>query len=200
MKKLRCFLLVCLLPVLCGVGAPPTLRPVESKPVNVGGLEFSVVTEAAWDGNLARGLNAPLVLQLKIRNTTDAAVLFPTFDSFSPVLTDTVGEELRMGGGRDETMITPNILILPGKDFTYPIDALIRIKSEKAGQRREIEMRDGTGTIDTCGVEPGTCRIGFRLQPTHYDFAKAGKLEAKLWEGSGTTEFVEVSIPPILKR
>ena len=91
MKRIHRFCLACLLPVLCGGFAPPTLRPVESKPVNVGGLDFSVVTETGWNANFARGINTPLVLQLKIRNTTDSALLFPTFDSFFPVLTDSAG-------------------------------------------------------------------------------------------------------------
>ena len=200
MNIIRGFFLACLLPVVCSSFAPPTVQPVESKAVNVEGFEFSVVTEANWNPNFVRGSDVPLVLQLKIRNTTDTAMLFPTFDSFHPILTDSTGKELRMTGGRDHTIITPNILILPGKDFSYQIDARLRIKWEKDGKRLEIEIKDGTGSEYTVGVEPGACRIGFQLSPTHYDFAKEGKLEAKLWGASGKTEFLEVSIQPIQKR
>lgn len=200
MKTICGFFLTGLAAMLCCGFAPPSLRPVESKPVIIEGLEFSVVTEADWNPNFSRGSDVPLVLQLKIRNTKDAAMLFPTFDSFSPVLTDSTGKELRMGGGRDGTMITPNILILPGKDFSYQIEARIRIKWEKTGKRLEIVIKDGTGTEYAGGVEAGVCRIGFQLSPTHFEFAKEGKLEAKLWGASGKTEFVEITIHPIQKR
>lgn len=196
MKTIRSFFLTSLAAMFCCGFAPPALRPVESKAVTIEGLEFSVVTAADWNANLG----PPGVLQLKIRNTTDAPMLFPTFDSFHPVLTDSTGKELRIVGGRDETRITPNILILPGKDFSYQIDTRIEIKWEKTGKRLEIEMKDGTGSFYTCGVDPGACRIAFLLGPTHYDFAKEGKLEARLWGASGKTEFVEITIHPILKR
>jgi hypothetical protein len=196
MKTIRRLFLAGLLPILCGGFAPPALRPVESKPVNVGGLEFSVVTEADWNPVFSRSSGVPLVLQLKIRNTTEAALLFPTLDSFHPVLTDATGKELRMGGGRDGTIITPNLLILPGKDFCWQIEARIRIEQTKAGDRLKIEMEDGTGSFYDASVVAGVCRIGFKLSPAHYDFAKEGKLEAKLWAAEGKTEVAEVTIHP----
>ena len=60
------------------------LAPVESAPKVINGLEFSAVTQSEWQ-NPAYLIHDPyqsIVIQLRVTNRGDKAVLFPTFESF----------------------------------------------------------------------------------------------------------------------
>jgi len=105
-------------------------------------------------------------------------MLFPTFDSFHPVLTTAAHTPVRFGGGRDKTRITPNILLLPGKGFTLSLDARIEYQGE--GKDAVFQYRDGTGRILTAALGSGAYSITFDLCPTTENFKRAGKLPAPL--------------------
>ena len=195
MKKIRGFFLASLLPVFCSSFAPPALRPVESKPVNVGGLDFSAITQAEWNMlEIPYPEKASAILQLRIANKSNAPVWFPTFDSMRPVLTDSKGVKTSLGGGRDGTKVTPNILIPPGKDYCYSLSAMIG--KSRDGKSAELVIRDDTGMWFTATIMPGENQIGFHLQPAHLDPAGEGKLDAPLWAAEGETESVRFQIVP----
>ena len=70
------------------------------------------------------------MLQLSITNRGDKLVLFPTFDSFHPVLTTAAHAPMRLSSRRDKSRITPNVLLLPGKGFTLSLDAKIEYQGD----------------------------------------------------------------------
>jgi hypothetical protein len=180
------FLLSALLPGLLSAELPPTiLTPAESAPILVDGLEFVVVTHAAWElqGN---------VLQLRITNRGDKPMLFPTFDSFYPLLTTADHTTVRLGGGRNKTRITPNILLLPGKGFTLSLDA--KLEYQGPGKDGAFQYRDGTGTILTATLSSGIYSIAFDLCPTHGKSKHDENLTTHMWSGRGTTESVNFTV------
>ena len=163
------------------------IAPVESPSNVIDGLEFSVVTQSVWGRyrRLAQG-SEPIVLQLRITNQTKSAVLFPTFDSFMVGLESSDGTSIRLGGGRDATAITPNILLQPGSSFSMPVDATVAYDAD--GKDVRLVVRDGTGSVTTATLLTGEYSIFFNVFPTHYDFGKDGKLTAPLWAGKGATK------------
>lgn len=185
--------------VLCVGFAPPSLRPVESDPKSIGSLTFSAITQAEWmllempypEGNKA-------ILQMRIANKSDAPVWFPTFDSMNPVLTDAKGNKTSLGGGRDGTTVTPNIFILPGKDYCYSLSAITR--KSRDGKSAELVIRDDTGMWFTAPIVLGEYHIGFHLQPAHLDSAGKSKLDAPLWAAEGDTGSVRFQIVSVKAR
>ena len=166
------------------------IAPVESPSNVIDGLEFSVVTQSVWGHyrRLAQG-SEPIVLQLRITNQTKSAVLFPTFDSFMVGLESSDGTSVKLGGGRDATAITPNILLQPGSSFSMPVDATIAYDAYDAyGKDVRLVVRDGTGSVTTATFLTGEYSIFFNVFPAHYDFEKDGELTAPLWAGKGATK------------
>ena len=193
MKTIRGFFLVCLLPVFCSAFAPPALRPVESKPVSLGGLEFSAITQDEWKMlEIPYPEKASAILQLRIANKTNAPVWFPTFDTIRPVLTDSKGTKMVFGGGRDGTRVTPNILIPPGKDYCYSLSAMVG--KSRDGKGAELVIRDDTGMWFTAPIISGEYQIGYHLQPPHLDPKGEIKMDAPLWVADGDTESVRFQI------
>jgi hypothetical protein len=190
-------LLFVLIPGLLRAESPSRiLTPVESPPQVIDGLEFTVVTQAEWP--LPGPLFGSIVLQLHVTNRRDNPILFPSFDSFHPVLTTSSGETVRFGGGRDATRITPNVFLHPGKSFALSLEA--KIDHKRDGNEIGFVLRDGTGTVYEASLTAGNYLISFSLSPTHYDFERAGKLPAPLWTGKGATESVGFRLNPPRER
>lgn len=166
----------------------PVLEPVESVPVEVGGLEFSVVTEKLWELP-----GREIELQLRVTNPGQQPLLFPTFDSMYPKITSSNSEEVKLFGGRDATQITRNLLLRPGKSFSYPLEAKLLDSKREGGII--LQIKDPTGSEWTSkSIASGTYSLSFMLGPTHYDFAKEHELPAPLWSAKGTTNAVEFQI------
>ena len=75
-------------------------KMVESKPVTANGLEFIAATEDEWVC-----FNPPLgedtlQVQLFIRNTTQAPLVFSIFDTFRIIIKDSKGNEIHGGFAR----------------------------------------------------------------------------------------------------
>jgi hypothetical protein len=184
------FLCFALVPYLLSAESPTrVLAPVESPSKVIDGLEFSVITQSEWrnPANLIHS-SEPVILQIRITNRTKNAILFPTFDSFSVRFIASDGTNVRLGGGRDATRITPNILLQPGAGFSMPVDAIIEY--ERSDKDVRLIVKDGTGTITTATLPAGEYSILFDVAPTHYDFEKNTKLSAPLWAGRGSTESI----------
>ena len=178
--------------VPCLLFAEPStqvLAPVESSPKLIQGLEFSVVTQAVWARYRGvRSGSESVILQLRITNRTKSAILFPTFDSFMVGLKSPDGKLVGLGGGRDATAITPNLLLQPGASFSKPVEAKISYKAD--GKDVQLVVRDGTGSETTATLQSGEYSIFFEVFPTNYDFEEDGELTAPLWSGKGVTETV----------
>lgn len=187
MKYLILVLTIFASPLCIAFPLPPAVRPVESAPKEIGGMEFSVISQAEWRVD-------KLVLQLRMKNVTRTAILFPTFDSISPVITGPDGKAVELGGGRDKTTITPSILIEPGQVFSYPLDAKLAILKDKEGSHFTIQIQDGTGTWITAEVEPGKYKIALQLRPADPAVAKNGGNEAQMWAATGQTETTEITV------
>lgn len=193
--KLRSLVTILAAALCAAFAPPPVLRPVESAAKEIAGLEFSVVTQAQWKAANLSG--ASVVLQLRMKSVSKAAILFPTFDSISPVLTGPDGKTVALGGGRDGTIITPSILLPPGKEFSHPLAARLVIVKTTKGSHIDLEIQDGTGTIFTAGMTPGTYKIGFQLRPANPEVEKNGGHEAPMWAASGETNQAEFTVAPL---
>jgi hypothetical protein len=157
-------------------------------------MEFSVISQGEW-----RVEKSTSVLQLRMKNLTRSAILFPTFDTISPMITGPDGKVVRLGGGRDGTLITPSILIQPGQVFSYPLGAKLVTSTTQGVAHLSLEIRDGTGTITTAEVEPGKYKIAFQLRPADPAVAKSAGDEAAVWASTGDTETTEITVLPLPK-
>ena len=183
-------LLSALLPgLLSAKTLPPVLAPVESPPKIIDGLEFSVVTQAEWRIP-EYNQDESIVVQLRVTNRGDKAVLFPTFDSFHAALRTPEGKVLGLHGGRDGTLVTSNILLQPGQGFSLQVNAMIKNTSRGKDKDVMFILRDGTGSFAEVGLAPGDYSIFFGVHPTPHDFEKTGKLPAPLWSGKGISESI----------
>ena len=175
------------------------MEPVESPAKEIAGLEFSVVTQVLWSTS-SPWVEQDVVLQLRIVNRGKETLLFPTFDSFKVTLTGADGKPLPLGGNRDGTTVTPNLLLRPGQGISYPLIA--KLKSEpKEGGSVSLRFDDQTGSGSMTPLKPGDYSISISVFPSHYDFTRSAKLPALLWKGDGSTEPVSFKLtkPPAPK-
>ena len=167
----------------------PYISPVESPSKVIDGLEFSVVTQSEWRStDPFMKVKVRIVLQLRITNRLDHPILFPTFDTYSVCLKTAEGVDMVLGGGRDKTFVTPNILLQPGSSYTQPIETTIEYTRDS--QVAKLVMRDETGSTAWASLNAGRYTVFIKVFPTQYDFAKRAELPAPLWAGEGTTESV----------
>lgn len=188
--------LLLIIPVAAAEPLGGVMEPVESRVKEVAGLEFSVVTQALWSIPAA-GAEQDVVLQLRIMNRGKEPQLFPTFDSFTVTITRAGGEPRPLGGNRDGTIITPNLLLAPGQGISYPLLARLKFDPKEAGAV-SLRFGDQTGSGSVTPLKPGDYSISVSVFPTHHDFAKSVELPAPLWAGKGGTEPVhfKVAAPP----
>lgn len=163
----------------------PIVQPVESLPKEIAGLEFSIVTEAVWTP-VPFPAGTDLVVQLRITNRGEKAICFPTLDTFSVILTGPDGKPVKLAGDRDGTVITPVIVIAPGKDFSYPLGAKLQIAAQTKAM--ELEFRDRTGGVSVTPLQPGDHSLRVELRPAPQDFVARGSYPAPLWSGKGISE------------
>jgi hypothetical protein len=175
----------------------PVLQPVESTPKEIAGLEFSIVTQTVWAPVSFPG-GGDLVVQIRITNRGEKSICFPTLDTFSAVLTGPDGKSMKLAGNRDGTIITPVIVIAPGKRFCYPLGAKLSGSSETKSM--ELEFSDRTGGLSLTPLEPGDHSLVLELRPAPQDFVARGEYPAPLWSGKGTsapvTFKVDIPAPP----
>jgi hypothetical protein len=192
--KTFALLLVALICTLRGNPKVPVLQPVESVPKEIAGLEFSIVTQAEWAPVPFPG-GTELVVQLRITNRGERAICFPTLDTFSAILTGPEGKSVRLAGNRDGTIITPVIVIAPGKGFSYSLGAKLRFSAQTKAM--ELEFSDRTGGGSLTPLQPGDYSLAVAMSPSPQDFVTGGVYPAPLWSGSGATEPVgfKVALP-----
>lgn len=176
-------------PALAGTW-PPVVTPTESTPAKIGELEFSIVTQAEW--TLPHAFEADVIFQLRISNPTQEAVLFPSFDTFTPFLTGPDGKVSALGGNRDATRISPNFLIPSGKSFSYPLSATLKTTKSKDSKTTVLFYQNHTGAQSTTPMTTGEYSISISLRPTHYDFKIDPKTGPPLWASKGTTHAVKI--------
>lgn len=177
--------------VSAGDSTATVVEPVESKPKEIGGLEFSVVTQSLWTPWSAAN-ERDVILQLRIVNHGDKPVLFPTFDSFSVTITGANGKPEHLGSNRDGTIITPNLLLPPGQGISYPLIA--KLGYTRKPEAISLRFGDLTGSGSVTPLVSGDYSISVAVFPTHYDFEKTGKLPAPLWSGKGSTAPVRFQV------
>ncbi len=183
--------------------APSSVRPVESTPIQLEQLEFSVVTQEEWRAFRYRGskFNAnpdrqdEIPLQLRIVNRGSKSIVVPIFDSFTAILKGPDGEETRLGKNRDYTLPTPPILIKPGQGCSYALIA--RLLEPHDSDRIELIFRDRTGGGGVTSMKPGTYSLYFKLHSTGLinDIAPG----ADIWITSGTTGGVSFKVVSMAK-
>lgn len=182
---------------------PRVLAFVESKPVMSDNLEFvtEVETDWAWPHAMVK---TPVLIQLRMTNKGAADVVFRTFDSFRLVMVDPKGNTLSMAGGRDETMVTEDVVIHPGQTFTLTRQATFILGREsdfnpsKQPAMPKLSYLDGTGTQSIYTLrEPGDYQLKFVLTPSPLTSSPAGKAAGKtVWKGNAQTEAVVFHLHP----
>lgn len=185
--KTFALLMAALICTLCGNPQVPVLEPVESAPKAITGLEFSIVTQAQWTPVPSPG-GSDLVVQLRVVNRGANPVCFPTLDTFSVILTGPDGKPVQLAGNRDGTIITPVIVLAPGKGFSYPLGATLRFSSRTKAM--ELEFSDRTGGMSVTPLQPGDHSLKVELRPAPQDFVAQGVYPAPLWSGEGSSESV----------
>ncbi|RYD64211.1 MAG: hypothetical protein EOP83_10320 [Verrucomicrobiaceae bacterium] len=191
MKRSFLFLFL-LVPIAVGEPFGGVMEPVESPAKEIKGLEFSVVTQALWSPSTA-WVEQDVVLQLRIVNRGKEPLLFPTFDSFKVMLSGIDGKPQPLGGNRDGTTVTQNLLLRPGQGISYPLVA--KLKSDpKEVASASLAFGDRTGSGSVTSLKPGDYSISVSVFPSHYDFSKSGKLPAPLWDGEGSTNPVQFKV------
>ena len=134
--------------VVSAYRAPCLVGSVESKPVRLEELEFSVVTQDEWRAfrywgskfNADPDRQDEIPLQLRIVNRGSKSIVVPTFDSFTAMLKGPDGKELPLGKARDYTLATAPILLKPGQGYSYAMIA--RLVEPHDGDGNEFVFRD----------------------------------------------------------
>ncbi len=178
-------LMVALPCTILGDPVVPVLEPVESAPKSIAGLEFSIVTQAKWTP-VPLPAGTELVVQLRVANRGKSAVCFPTLDTFSVILTGPDGKSVPLAGDRDGTIITPVLVIAPGKSFSYSLGA--KLRSSPPAKAVELEFSDRTGGSSVTPLQPGDHSLMVELRPAPQDFVARGGYPAPLWSGEGSSE------------
>jgi hypothetical protein len=177
--------MVALIWTLRGNPVVPVVQPVESAPKEIAGLEFLIVTQAKWTP-VSLPAGTELVVQLRVANRGKSAVCFPTLDTFSVILTGPDGKSVPLAGDRDGTIITPVLIIAPGKSFSYSLVA--KLRSSPATESMELEFSDRTGGRSVTPLQSGDHSLTVELRPAPQDFVAQGEYPAPLWSGKGTSE------------
>jgi hypothetical protein len=183
--------------------APCPVRPVESTPVRLDELEFSVVTQDEWRAFRYSGskFNADpdrqdeIPLQLRIVNRGSKSIVVPTFDSFTAMLKGPDGKEVPLGKARDYTLFTAPILLKPGQGYSYAM--ITRLVEPHDGDGIELIFRDRTGGGGITPMKPGIYFLYFKLHSTGLinDVAPG----ADIWITSGTTGSVRFMVVSVAK-
>jgi len=168
------------------------LEPVESAPKEIDGLEFSVVTQAEWKTTKS-ALGDEITVQLHIKNKGAKPVVFATFDSLSMVLTGPDGKEIALAGARTATHITPNLLLQPGREICYPLNARVSCDKKNPGGAA-LELQDGTGTQWFGSLKTGVYSLKAAVSSSPFDFSKETDIPAPLWAGKGISEPVTFKV------
>lgn len=150
--------------------APVLIRPVESTPIQLGDLEFSVVTQDEWCAfrywgskfNATPDGQDEIPLQLRIVNRGDKSIIVPTFDRFQAMLKGSDGKEIPLGGIRDYTLGTASILLKPGQGYSYRMIA--RLVEPHDGDGIELIYKDRTGGGSVTPMKPGTYSLYYQLR------------------------------------
>ena len=187
------FRLAILAALFTGSATGRDLEPVESTPKEISGLEFSIVSETGIE---FRPFETPIVLQLKIKNTSNRAMVFPTFETFGLSLKRGDGGMVSFpNSGRDATLDTPNILLKPGTTYSYPL--ALKIRTPRKGQGVELVFNDGTGSWAITPVTNGHYLVALSLRSDSSSSMRPAKPLAPLWSGSGQTNEVDIVIAGI---
>jgi len=171
---------------VCGATARE-LEPIESLPKEVGGLEFSIVTQARWESQ--NYSNSHVELQLRIKNTGSKPLVFPTYETFDLILKKADGSSMSFPNvGRDGTLNTPNFILKPGSAFSYPLNLELRTGAKET----KLVFNDGTGSWAIAPIAPGRYSVAFSLRTASDSSMLPTNLSAPLWSGTGQTDSVEV--------
>lgn len=203
MKSSIARLLISILLIVPGLSSPihpELLKIVESPPIRIDTLEFSVVTQDQWRAVLYHGSkftplrdrNDEVILQLRIVNRGDKPIVVPTFDCFTAMLKFPDGKETALGICRDYTIITPSILLAPGQGYSYPMIA--RVLQPHDGDGIELLFADSTGGGSVTAMKPGNYSLYFKLHSTRLFNDRAP--EDDLWITTGTTNPVTFMVLP----
>ena len=194
------------LPCIVLAGDPAVIKPVESSPIKIGTLEFSVVSQEEWQPFNYSGTKwepnpvrrDEVTVQLRVVNRGEVSVLFPTFDRFTAMLKGPDGKSTALAGNRDGTTITPSILLKPGQGYSCCLIA--RLLEAHDGNKSELIFRDLTGGSSSTVMTPGVYSLWFQLQPAGDKFSNKGDLTAEVWSATGTTEAVSFKLLPPQSR
>lgn len=196
-------ILVLLPGMISAYQAPCLVRPVESTPVRLDELEFSVVTQDEWrafrywgsKSNANPDRQDEIPLHLRIVNRGSKSIVVPTFDSFTAMLKGPDGKEFHLGKGRDHTLVTAPILLKPGQGYSYALIA--RLVEPHDGDGIELIFSDRTGGGSATPMKPGTYSLYFKLHSTGLinDVAPG----ADIWTTSGATGSVTFKVVSVAK-
>lgn len=141
------------------VAGPHYTRMVQSKSVAANGLEFVVAVEDQWVSADSPYREEPVQVQLFIRNTTQTALLFPTFDTFGVTVRDASGKKIVQHGGRDATLVTKPVILDPGT--TYCLSRKAELHGNPDGKTQTLCYYDGTGSCATYALAVGGYTLSF---------------------------------------
>ncbi len=176
------------------------IRVRESKPVAMNGAEFVTIAQADWRG-VKRGEVAPIKLQLRIKNISKTALLFPTFDTFGVKILNPGGERIMPSGGRDRTIVTRPVLLLPGASYSlgaeglpHGVDRRAELCWDAKTEAFELTYYDGTGWAAVFGpLDPGRYKLSY-----WYVVGASGPFrtlrDPATWLGEAVTEQVDIDL------
>lgn len=167
-------------------------RMVESKPVVVNGFEFTAAVEDEWVCFNPRYEEAPIQVQLFIRNTTSEPMLLSVFDSFRIVIKDMNGKDFGPLFSRDHSLGTKDVSIDAGGRYCLSRKAVFRWSTD--GKSRILKYEDGTGAVwSTTPLAIQGYTLSFQCEVEN-DPLKNANAATRKWTGKAVTPDVAFKI------
>jgi magnesium transporter len=179
------------------LNAPPPALPSplvyrEATAVPINGLEFAAVVGSEWRAPSDSAEKVPLLVQLRLSNTTNSDILFPASRALTVSIRNAQGEE---------TMLTPesarvwqNIVIPADSSFTLSSAAYLQWDRDTSLPVFHYRASDGHTEMSRPLIT-GEYRLTFKISAAQSDATSA---EQTPWFGEGETLPVQLQLvdPP----
>ncbi len=165
--------------------------PMETEPVQVGGVDFQVVTPVVWV--LGEGSSVPL--RLKITNRTDKTLQFDRLDTVDIHIMDASGKNLQIFAGRKASVVPSPLVIAKGHSGVIGRTGTLK-RSDKGFRLAGTEEAGGFWYFD--GLAPGEYTVGITYESAQAavdDLKKSIKVaDDPFWTGQVVTKGQSVEI------
>lgn len=168
------------------LNAPPPALPSplvyrESTVVPINGLEFAAVAGSEWRAPSDSAEKTPLLVQLRLSNTTNSDILFPASRALTVSIRNSQGEETILTPEKER--VRQDIVIPANSSFTLSSAAYLQWDRDTSLPVFHYRGSDGHTEMSR-PLTTGEYRLSFKISAAPTDTTTSGQA---IWSGEGET-------------